>query len=330
MVEPKVSVIVPTYNCDRYILQAVHSILAQEHCSYEVVVIDDGSTDNTSQVLEPLKAQIRYVIQTNGGVAAARNHGVKIANGELIAFLDADDYFLPGKLAAQVNVFGHQPRLGIVHSGWRRVDLEGNPLLDICPWEYVPELTLENWLMWKPVLPSAMMFRREWLMRVGGFDSRFPPAEDVDLILKLAYRGCQAAWLRQVTVCYRQHPDSAMHQGLPQARSLHRVLNNFFQQSDLPESVRLIEHEVRYGTKVWLAWYLYHTGHYREMAEHLQQAWQYLPSPPVQTLVRWVESFAQFAHNWGYDFDAHHLGSLKQWQQLAQWMIHNSAVESEK
>jgi GT2 family glycosyltransferase len=319
--EPTIDVIIPTYNCDRYIVQAVESVLQQEDCSYEIIVIDDGSTDATREVLEPYLNRVRYILQTNQGVAAARNHGIACARADLIAFLDADDYFLPGKLARQAAIFAKRADIGIVHSGWQRVDVAGNKLLDVCPWEDVAELDLENWLRWKPVLPSAMMFRREWLQYVGGFDARFPPAEDTNLVLKLALKGCKTAWLRQITVCYRQHDLSAMHKGLPQARSLWAVTNDFFAQPDLPEQVRLMEHSVRYGTLVWIAWYLHYTGHQVESVEHLKQAWEYRPLSTIETVINWTESFAQFARNWGVKFNIHQLTNSDEWQQLVAWVI---------
>lgn len=319
--EPTVSVVIPTYNCDRYIVQAVESVLQQSECSFEVIIIDDGSTDSTEEVLEPYGDHLQYVRQENQGVAAARNHGIEIAKADFIAFLDADDYFLPGKLVSQAEILLKRPDLGIVHSGWQRVDHQGNKLLDIRPWEQIPELDLENWLRWKPVLPSAMMFRREWLQYVGGFDLRFPPAEDTNLVLKLALKGCKTAWLRQITVCYRQHESSAMHKGLPQAHSLMAVTNDFFNQPNLPPKIRLMEQSVRHGTLVWIAWYLQHTGHPDEMREYLQHAWDYRSSSGVETLVTWIESFAEFAFNWGVEFNVNNLTSSQEWQELVQWML---------
>ena len=313
---PDVSVIIPAYNCEDYIVQAVESVLNQEDCLVEIVIIDDGSTDETEEVLKPYDDRIRYVKQENQGVAAARNHGIAIAKGDFVAFLDADDYFLPGKLSLQSSMLTKRPDLGIIHSGWQRVDHEGNKLLDVRPWEQIPELDLANWLRWKPVLPSAMMFRREWLQYVGGFDPRFPPAEDTNLVLKLALKGCKTAWLRQITVCYRQHESSAMHKGLPQARSLMAVTNDFFNQPNLPAKVRLMEHSVRHGTLVWLAWYLHYTGHQAEMIRHLQQAWNYRPHSGIETIIIWVESFADFARNWGVEFNASRLTSSPEWQEL--------------
>ncbi len=324
--EPAVSVIIPAYNCDRYIVQAVESVLQQEDCSYEIIIIDDGSTDATEEVLAPYRDRLRYVKQKNQGVAAARNHGIAISQADFVAFLDADDYFLPDKLARQADILIKSPNLGIVHSGWQRVDYQGNKLLDVCPWSQIPELNLETWLRWKPVLPSAMMFRREWLQYVGGFDARFPPAEDTNLVLKLALKGCKTAWLKQITVCYRQHETSAMYKGLPQAHSLMAVTNDFFNQSNLPPEVRLMEQSVRYGTLIWIAWYLYYTGHPAEAIKYLQQAWEYRPNSGMETLVSWIESFAEFARNWGVEFNVNSLTSSPEWQELLRGLIKNTST----
>jgi glycosyltransferase involved in cell wall biosynthesis len=325
---PLVSVIIPVYNGDRYIAQAVESVLNQTYHSYEVVVVDDGSTDDTQRILQGYGDRLHAIWQENQGVAIARNRGIQASQGELVAFLDADDFFLPDKLAGQVAVFAAQPSLGIVHSGWQRVNAQGECLTVVEPWEKVPHLNLEAWLRWKPVLPSAMMFRREWLERVGGFDPRFPPAEDTELVLRLAASGCQADWLRQVTVCYRQHDQSAMHQGLPQAQALAAAIDHFFTLPQLPETIRLIEPQVRYNTFVWIAWYLYHTRHASEMAVYLQRAWDYTPYAPVETIVNWADSFAAFAEAAGDKLDADALGRSAEWQQLMDWVVETRSLMS--
>lgn len=328
-IEPMVSVIIPSYNCDRFIVQAIESVLCQKDCSYEILVIDDGSTDSTEEVLAPYRDRIRYIKQENQGVAAARNHGIAIAKADFIAFLDADDYLAPDKLSRQAEILKQRPDLGMVHSGWQRVDAEGKKLLDVRPWEYIPELNLETWLRWKPVLPSAMMFRREWLQYVGGFDPRFPPAEDTNLVLKLALKGCKTAWLRQVTVFYRQHDASAMHKGLPQARSLVAVTDDFFAQPNLPDRIRLMEQSVRYGTLIWIAWYLHFTGHQKETITYLKQAWEYRPNSGMEAIVTWIESFAEFSRNWGVDFSANSLTNSEEWQELVKGLMSgNLALEN--
>ena len=318
---PQVSVVIPTYNCDRYLSQAVESVLSQKRCDFELIIIDDGSTDKTKQALQPYRNFLHYVYQNNQGVCLARNHGIKLAQGEFIAFLDADDFFLPGKLAAQLAIFDSQQSLGIVHSGWRRVDAEGKLIMNVTPWQSYPELNLETWLKFKPVLPSAMMFRRQWLERIGGFDPQFRVAEDVDLVLRLALAGCHAAWLPQITVCYRQHEQSAMTNGLPQAECLTKLLDKFFQEPHLPKQIQLLENNVRHNTLVWIAWYLYETKQYVEMAEYLQQAWNYTPYLPVETVVKWVESFAEFSRSWVKNLDSDYLAKLPSWQKLLTWVI---------
>jgi glycosyltransferase involved in cell wall biosynthesis len=278
-------------------------------------------------MIHPMGVRRRYLHQANQGVSVARNRGVDLAQGEAIAFLDADDFFLPNKLAAQVAVLETQPNLGLVHSGWRRVNEQGQGLMDVEPWHQTPILDLENWLRWKPVLPSAMMFRRDWLERSGGFDPRFPPAEDTELVLRLALMGCEADWLRQVTVGYRQHSDSAMHKGLPQARSLSAVIDHFFAQPNLPEPIRWLESSTRYHTLVWIAWYLHETGHLTEMAIYLKRSLAYTPYTLVETLVHWADSFTEFSKNWGHELDADGLGRSLEWQTLMQDCCRSEAFE---
>lgn len=334
-VSPSISIIIPTYNCDRYLAQAIDSVLEQTFDDYELLIIDDGSTDNTQQVIHRYEkgnlktpqhrsSNIRYIHQSNQGVAVARNHGIQIARGAFIAFLDADDWLVPTKLEHQWTLLDANTDVGMVHSGWQRVDSRGQKLMDVKPWKHCPRLNLEHWLQWKPVLPSAMMFRKEWLVKADGFDPRFPPAEDTDLVLRLAAMGCETEWLEEITVYYRQHNESAMHKGLPQARSLSAVINQFFLRSDLPPAIRRGERNTRCSTWIWIAWYLHYTGHPDEMVHYLKQAWQYSNHPPIDTLVIWIESFAQFSKSWGTLLDTEALCESPAWTDLTQWCIAQS------
>ncbi|ULB48226.1 glycosyltransferase family 2 protein [Limnospira fusiformis KN01] len=169
----------------------MESVLSQTYQDYEIIVVDDGSTDGTSEVVASLGDKIRYFHQENQGSAVARNLGIHQAKGELIAFLDADDFWLlPEKLAEQVNCFEQQPSLGSVHTGWRIVDGGGKKIIDVEPWRDVPDLNLESWLMYKPVKTSGMMIRQHCLEQVGGFDGELRQSHDVDLVLRLGLMGC--------------------------------------------------------------------------------------------------------------------------------------------
>jgi glycosyltransferase involved in cell wall biosynthesis len=327
---PLVSVVIPVYNCDRYIVQAIESILNQTYSAYEIIVIDDGSQDQTRHVLQPYKNQIRYVYQENQGVSVARNHGIELSKGEFVAFLDADDMFLPDKLAVQLAVFEANPELGIVQSGWRRVNQQGETLMDVEPWEQVPTLDLEAWLRWKPFgTMGTLMFRRSDLQQVGGFEPGLTHAEDVDLVLRLSLNGYQSDWLRQPTVCYRQHDRNTMRDGLSQAQSINWVLDRFFGQPNIPLEIQFIEDWVRYSTLLWSSWYLYYTHFPEEMVDYLKKSWQYSPFMPMETVINWVESFAQYSAHLQQDFDVDELSQSPQWQELMQWVMNQTQTHTQ-
>jgi glycosyltransferase involved in cell wall biosynthesis len=319
---PKVSVIIPAYKCDRYISQAIDSVINQTYTNWEIIVIDDGSPDNLRQVLEPYNHIIRYIYQENQGVSAARNRGIKEAEGEVIAFLDADDYFLPEKLGHQVDCFIKDPDLGIVNTGWRMVNAEMEMIADIKMWELCPELDLANWVVWKPVLPSAMMVSRQWLHWVGGFNRRLSKVEDIDLIWRLSVMGCRSTWLKEITVCYRQHDSGSMTQNPTQlAQDFDTVVNNFFARPDIPANVKKIESHSRYNYLVWLAWQFYNSGYYHQMAEYLTQSLNYTAYSSTETVMNWLNNFAGYAKGYNGKFDSYHLINLPEWRKLTSLLV---------
>ncbi|NET29176.1 glycosyltransferase [Okeania sp. SIO1I7] len=314
-VVPRVSVIIATYNNAHYILEAIASVFNQTYTSYEIIIIDDGSTDNTREVLEPYLDKIRYVYQENKGVSHARNLGLEMAGGEFIAFLDADDFFLPDKLAKQVAIFDTRPSLGIVHSGWRLVNEKGEKISDIELWHGSLELDLEAWVVWKPVTIS-MMFRRSWIKSAGGFDTRWHHGEDIDLVLRLSVNGCEAVWLPKVTYCYRQHHRNATRKSTHQAVSMMSVLDNFFSRPNLSVSIRKLEGKSRYYTLSWLAWQAHRNEDLVEMSKYLRQAVKYTPLSMTETIYHWIDSFNSLYQQYGYEFDAYALTNSDVWQQL--------------
>ena len=125
---PHVSVIIPAYNCDRYISKAIASVFEQTYTDYELIVVDDGSTDDTAQLIRSYGDRLNYIYQTNQGVAQARNSGLAAAQGQYIAFLDQDDLFLPYKLASQVTLLEQNLSLGMANSGWQIVNERGEEI----------------------------------------------------------------------------------------------------------------------------------------------------------------------------------------------------------
>ena len=314
---PLVSVIVPTYNCDRYIVEAIESVLEQNYQNKEIIVVDDGSTDNTEQVIKPYLNTVRYFYQKNQGSSVARNHGIEKSKGDFIAFLDADDFFLDkNKLEEQIACFSAYPSSGIVHTGWQRVDRNGQKIIDREPWLVTPNLDIETWLIWNPILPSAMMFRKEWLQKVGGFDPQFRVSEDTYLILKLASMGCETTWLKKITVAYRQHEHNLTSQTLKIYQKLPQMLDEFFSLPNLSPSILKLKDRVYYSKYVWLAWRFYAIDEFNYMAECLQKSLVYSPYPLTSNATIWLKNFTSISQEEGKKFNSSSSIELPEWQQL--------------
>lgn len=313
---PQVSVIIPAYNGARYIQQAIESVFTQTYANWELIIVDDGSTDNTREVVQQYGHKLREFSQENQGVAAARNRGILEAQGELIAFLDQDDWFLPDKLMQQVACFQQHPALGIVHSGWQIVSQTGGAISDITLWQSLPQLNLADWLLWKPVFLGAMLFNRNWLEFAGGFNCRYHQAPDVDLVLRLAVMGCQAGWVQETTVCYRQHQGNASLNTPVQVRECQTVLERLFARPNLPNEIRQLERQARYNNLVWSAWRLYLTGHLAEMANYLEKSLSMTPDSPTETVLNWIDFFQKYSREYGKIFDAYFLTNSPDWQAL--------------
>lgn len=181
---PEVSVIVPTYNRREFVREAMASVYAQTCLDFELLVVDDGSTDGTAEVMREFP-DARYLWQENRGVSAARNAGAAASRGHLLAFLDSDDLWQPSKLATQVAFFQAHPEAQICQTEeiWLRNGTRVNPHhKHRKPSGDIFARSLELCL----VSPSAVMLRRAFFEQCGGFDENLPACEDYDLWLRIA------------------------------------------------------------------------------------------------------------------------------------------------
>jgi len=186
-IKPQVSIIIPTYNRGWIIKEAIDSVLAQDYTEFELIVVDDGSTDHTSGVLDSYGKDIKVLSQKNKGVSAARNRGIAEASGKFIAFLDSDDLWLSQKLSVQIEFFNQTPDALICQTEevWIRNGLRVNPKKrHKKPSGMIFKPSLELCL----VSPSAVMIQRSLFDRVGEFDETLPACEDYDLWLRISCR----------------------------------------------------------------------------------------------------------------------------------------------
>jgi glycosyltransferase involved in cell wall biosynthesis len=223
---PRVSVVIPAYNAEKFVLEAIRSVDIQDYPAVEVLLIDDGSRDHTFELVTREAPHVKIIQQANAGAAAARNTGLRHATGEFICFLDADDGWFPGKLAAQDDYLTRHPEVGAVYHDWLvwKPDATGvyhlptRPLPstqdDIDPaesgWIY-PRLLLDC-----IVHTSTVMMRRQVALDVGEFDTTLATGEDYDYWLRLS-RKCQIDKLTGTYSFYRSVAGSLT--GIPKAEN---------------------------------------------------------------------------------------------------------------
>lgn len=190
-VEVDVSVIIPTYNRRDLVVRALRTVLAQTVAVDEILVIDDGSTDGTGEHLRAeFGDRIRYVWQENGGVSAARNHGLRLARGRYLTLLDSDDEWTPRKTELQRAWLEARPDFGMVLCDVVRVDADHREVERFHRRSFLPEDgAILKWVLKNPTLvPASVMMRREVYDDVGGFDEQLRTAEDLEFHLRVARR----------------------------------------------------------------------------------------------------------------------------------------------
>ena len=197
MDNPLVSVIIPVYNGERFLTAAIQSALDQDYNAFEVIVVDDGSTDCTAQIAQSYK-DVRYIYQPNQGHGAARNTGIEASQGELLAFLDADDVWDSRKLSVQVSYLIDHPDIGYVVAGIRNFI---EPGVERPSW--VTEKMLED--ISKGHIASALVVRRTVMDQVGAFDTSYLFADVVDWFLRAGDTGIPMVSLPDVLLYRRVH-----------------------------------------------------------------------------------------------------------------------------
>jgi len=234
-----VSVIIPAYNAAAFVAEAIDSALAQSHRDVEVVVVDDGSTDATAEILAGYRSRITVLQQSNRGPAAARNRALRVAGGTMLALLDADDRWEESFLARGINrLSASSDQVVGAFSGWVAVDHRGGEILTQGGVESgtvgLRELVLGNRFP-----PSALVLRLDAVRASGGFDEDIPSGvEDYDLWLRLAAGGALFAGVGGHPCRYRVRADSVSHQVDTMRLGRLRCLEKVFARTDLPDDVR--------------------------------------------------------------------------------------------
>ena len=268
---PEVSVIIPTYNSAKYVVEAVESVLAQTWQDFEILVIDDGSTDETAQVMHRYEVPVRYIHQQNGGVAVARNRGIAESRGRYVAFLDADDTWLPHKLERQMEALHQQPHDQVCYSAFTVVDSDLNPI-GISRSQRRGS-TLEDLLTRGNVIGSicTVLCERSLFDLVGGFDPVLSQCADWDMWVRLAAQ-TEFLYVDEPLVTYRQHgTNMSRNAPLLEYDSL-QVLSKGFAMPELSDALRTQRQAAFARNYMVLAGTYFHAHHYRDFVRCAAQA----------------------------------------------------------
>jgi glycosyltransferase involved in cell wall biosynthesis len=220
-----VSVIIPAYNVEAYIAQSIESVLRQTHEDFELIVVDDGSTDRTAELVSACRdSRLRLISQPNAGSAAARNRGLEAASGTYVAFLDGDDLWLPHKLATQVAWLDGHPETDLVYGASRIIESDGRDagrsLIRHPGAASFSRMLVEDTI----ANCSSQMLRREAVERAGWFDTQLPASVDHDLWLRVALlRPGNVFGLESVVTLYRRRPGQISSDRRKKLQSWHQL-----------------------------------------------------------------------------------------------------------
>ncbi len=272
---PKVSVVIPAYNAMTYLPETVESVLKQTFSDYEVLIINDGSSDHivewAAQVTDP---QVSIISQQNQGVSAARNTGIAQAQGEYIAFLDADDLWEPTKLEKQVGCLEANPSVGLVYTWTALIDQFGQPTRRV--WTSHIEGNVWEHIVVDDMISngSSPMVRRRCFETAGVFDPNINSSEDRDMWIRIAVN-YPFAVVKEVLTLYRRHPHNTTNQRQKMIQDLRQVIEKTFETAPL-ESLYLRNRS--YGQmNLFQAWNSIDERNYQEARHFQQQALLHYP-----------------------------------------------------
>ena len=294
--KPLVSVIIPAYKVSGFIKETLQSVLSQTFQDYEVIVINDGSPDTPllEAQIKPYSHLITYLKQPNAGAGAARNAGIRAAQGEFVAFLDGDDVWLPNFLTAQVELLGSDGGYDLVYAdatNFTNAGLSQSTNMDMNPSE--GDVTVESLISASCcVITSSVVARRSKIVAVGCFDERFRNSQDFDLWLRLAKHGARFTYQKRVLVYRRIYEGSLASNPVNSLEGEIKVLENARDKGDLTATEQSILVETlelrRAMAGVWKGKQKLSTGEFDSALRDFDLANHYFRSWKLRIVTLWL------------------------------------------
>jgi glycosyltransferase involved in cell wall biosynthesis len=270
---PKVSVVIPAYNCAAFLPETLDSVFAQTYSDLEVILVDDGSTDNTQAVIAPYSHRIVCIRQQNKGLPAARNTGIRVAQGEFVALLDADDSWAADKIAKQLPSFS-DAEVGIVYSDFSVRYADGrfqSSYLINRPLATEGHI-LENYIQSRFLFPSTMIFRRGCLEEFGNFDEEMLACEDIELFARICSRWKVSLVNEPLVTRYEGSHNITSNNGKINQYTILALQKVLLKEPGLPNSTRKIIYEELGRQHWWRGCAAFDAGDYIQARQSLIHA----------------------------------------------------------
>ncbi len=290
---PLVSVVIPTYNSGSYVVEAIESVLAQTYKNFEILVVDDGSTDDTKEVLVKYEGKIRYLYKSNGGVSLARNYGIEHSAGDYVAFLDADDVWLPEKLVKQMAAIAREPGAEAAHTAFSIGDVKLETIGMGKVLRSEQEVLDDLFFVGNVVgTPSSVVVEKEMLARIGGFDPELSQCADWDMWIRIAL-ATGIVFVDEPLIKYRQHDGNMSNNAVLLESDSTLMFDKAFNLEGLPYHIRTKRQAVYAKNFMVLAGTYFRAGRYKDFVRCAAKAvsldrsqFKYLASFPLRLLKR--------------------------------------------
>jgi glycosyltransferase involved in cell wall biosynthesis len=272
---PTVSVVLATYNRSNLLPKAIESVLQQTFPDFELIIVDDGSTDNTAEIVSRYPdPRINYQPVKHGERSRARNIGIQLSRGHYIAFLDSDDWYLPDKLKDQVQILQSHPECGMTLGDWQIVNGSGEVIQEMRPWENYRDasLTVEDWLFHTSATPITVLIKREWFERGLSFDPSLYMSEDIELWMRLSLSGCKIIWTRSMIAVVLAHETNSLRDWPKVYAGRMEFLNRIFENPAVNLAIKASQDEIYARFHLGLAWLAFDSGLLAEGANELEKA----------------------------------------------------------
>ena len=290
-----VSVVIPTFNQARYLKTAIESVLKQTYPLVELIIVNDGSTDETNSIISQYADRAHIITQANRGLPASRNAGFAASHGRYIHFFDSDDEAFPEFIERLVDHLEKNNDLGLAFSAWEQMNPEGVRIKEVHYHNFddpLRTILTRDFFFF----PSMTIMKRDWLEKVGPYDESLTWSDDADIWLKLALNGCKFGYIDQALIRYRIHHNSMSNFVQPkQIDDWHLVLDRFFSKQPLPDSIIQIKPKAYSVLHFETAGRYFRAGNIEKGQDQMREAMSHDPEIDQEWFLNWLAGTAQDA-----------------------------------